>query len=119
MSIKPDQYMPFDGSAFFDACSALPDDVALKYLRIIWFYWSHKGCKGLLNDDTTLRAIARCELHDWTMVKQLLFSSGEFLTYEDGLWHQNRARKMYAVQSALLAQKKAQTDAARKARWGK
>lgn len=112
--MKLDAFMPFYGSEFFQATQCMPDEVALKYLRCCWFYWSHTKCSGLRDDDGSLRRLCRCSCGEWPAVKEMIFN-GEFFTLEAGLWHQKRCQKEFKAAMERVAQ----CVQAAKTRWSK
>lgn len=104
--------MPFEGRRFFEAVQMFSDEIALKYLRVLWFYWSHTHCEGLPPDEEGLKDLCRCHNGDWDRCKRLIFDNDKFFVLEGGKWHQKRCREFY--EKVLKRQK--QTEAAREVR---
>jgi uncharacterized protein YdaU (DUF1376 family) len=92
--MKPDAYLPFYGADFFNATDGYSDAVILGYLRALWHYWSHSHCEGLPDDSDYLKRICRCKDTEWCKTKGVIF--GVFFVLEKGVWHQGRARELYA-----------------------
>jgi len=94
--MKPDAYMPFFGNDFFLAVRGKPDCVSVGYMRALWYYWAQNACVGLVNDESSLRAI--CEIYsdgDWLRVMPIVF--GEFFKLDtSNLWQQKRSRIEWA-----------------------
>lgn len=92
--------MPFYGDDFFSAMVGKSNEVIVAYMRAIWHYWRHRQCRGLRDDDESLRQI--CMVFDsakWPAIKAVVF--GElFEMDEDGLWHQKRAQEEYTKSKA-------------------
>lgn len=116
MNSHPDSHMPFYGDDFFSACEMFGDSIGFKYLRCVWFYWSHCHCDGLPDDDEMLRNLCRCELTCWARTKGMIFDNDKFFKLENGRWHQKRAREEWIHATDLLRLKHNQTAAATAAR---
>jgi uncharacterized protein YdaU (DUF1376 family) len=107
--------MPFDGTKFFEAVQMFDDETALKYIRALWFYWSHTHCTGIPNDEQGLRELLKCDLGKWARVKGLIFDNDKFFCLDCGKWHQKRCLKTYLKTMETIQKKQAQTEAARNA----
>lgn len=115
----PDQYIPLDGNDFFQAVEGYGDEIAGKYMRVLWHYWHNMHCEGLLNDDEFLMNLARCDADKWPRVKQILFTQQKLFVFEGGLWHQKRARSEWHRLSDMMERNQERTQAATRARWNK
>ena len=109
--MKPNAYLKFYGSDFFEAVNGYSDAVCAAYLRALWHYFKHTHCEGLPTDDDYLRRICRCDLANWAAVGGIVF--GRFFQLIDGKWHQERCREEYLD---ALDQYKRQVDRTAKAR---
>jgi uncharacterized protein YdaU (DUF1376 family) len=109
--VKPDAFLKFYGSDFFEAVNGYSDAVCAAYLRALWHYFKHSHCDGLPNDSDYLRRVCRCELQSWAAVGGIVF--GRFFQLIDGKWHQERCREEYLT---ALEQYKRQVDRTAKAR---
>lgn len=109
--MKPDAYLKFYGSDFFEAVNGYSDAVCAAYLRALWHYFKHLHCEGLPTDDDYLRRICRCDLANWAAVGGIVF--GRFFQLIDGKWHQERCREEYLN---AIEQYKRQVDRTAKAR---
>jgi uncharacterized protein YdaU (DUF1376 family) len=118
--MKPNSYMPFYGSAFFQAVEGQPDFIASGYLRAIWYYWSHAHCEGIPDNEEFLRRLCRIEKEYWPYAREVIFDNDQFFTMgEDGKWHQKRAAEEWKKSSKKYEQRVNQTAAALAARKGK
>ena len=115
--MNPDQYIPLYGNEFFQAVEGLSEQNVSRYLRILWHYWHHTHCRGLLNDDEQLRRIARCDKSEWPETKQILFDSDNFFRKEEGLWHQGRCRETYRQKLETAQRYEARAKNAAAKRW--
>lgn len=101
--MKPKHYMPFHFRIFFEATDSQQPDVTLSYLRAICHYWGHKCCKGLENDDETLRMICRCDTARWGRTKSFVFDNKDcFILDHNGLWQQKRAQEEWEKSLAVM-----------------
>jgi len=114
---KPDQWMEFHGHSFFQAVEGLPDQTAMKYLRLLWHYWSHNHCKGLVNDEKYLKRVCRADEDEWPLIKQFILDNENFFKKEHGLWHQKFARELWNRKIETIERNKQRTEAALAARW--
>jgi len=105
--------MPFEGTRFFEAVQMFSDEIALKYLRCLWFYWKHTHCTGLPDDDDGLRELCKCTPDLWPRAKALIFDNEHFFKLEGGKWHQKRNRDFHAQLIAETVKRQAQTLPAR------
>jgi hypothetical protein len=105
--------MPFEGRRFFEAVQMFDDETSLKYLRALWFYWSHTHCEGLPDDDEGLRRLCQCDLGKWARLKGLIFDNDHFFKLENGKWHQHRCREVHANHVRAMLSRQAQTLPAR------
>jgi len=96
--MKPDAYMPFYGSNFFEATRGFNDQESMAYLRALWHYWHHTHCDGLRDDDSYLFEVCDCEKANWARIKGLIFDNDEryFFILARGKWHQKNAADIYA-----------------------
>jgi uncharacterized protein YdaU (DUF1376 family) len=94
--------MPFFGNDFFLSVDGYSEVVIAAYLRAIWNYWSHTGCRGLKNDSEFLRRVCHVEsAADWQEVFETIFDNDKFFCLgADELWHQKRAQEEYAKAKA-------------------
>ena len=113
---KPSAYLPFYGNDFFQAMAGCTDDVAIRYLRAIWHYWSHTACDGLPDDDEYLRRVCDCQAGDWPRIKAIVFDNRYHFRLEEGVWHQPRCREVWLEAVELYEKKVKQTEAATRAR---
>lgn len=112
----PDSHMPFYGDDFFSAVEMMGEVLGFKYLRCVWFYWSHLHCEGIPDDDEQMRNLCRCELGTWARTKGTIFDNDKFFVLESGKWHQKRARKEWNLSLERLTDRYNQTSAATAAR---
>ena len=105
--------MPFFGREFFEAVSMFSDSTSLKYIRALWFYWSHTHCQGLPNDDEGLRILCKCDTQDWMRVRGQIFDNDKFFVLDAGKWHQRKCRHVYQKHIALLEANRNKTEPAR------
>jgi uncharacterized protein YdaU (DUF1376 family) len=96
--MNPSSYMPLYGNDFFSAMEGRSDKVVVSYIRLLWYYWNHNHCKGMEDDDDTLRRIARRDKDEWPAIRSILFDNNKyFCQNEDGLWTQKRADEEWAI----------------------
>lgn len=114
--MKPDAYMPFYATEFFNAIEGMPDAVGLGYLRAVCHYWTHCGCSGLDNDDTFLRRLCRIESDQWEYARPIIFGRLFKLDTKSNVWHQKRAKEEWEKSVRLYERRYQQTKAATEAR---
>ncbi len=80
------------------------DTVIVAYMRAITFYWCHRHCRGIANDDESMRKICRVDKDDWQFVRPVVFDNDHFFTVgSDGLWHQNRSAELWEIAARRYA----------------
>lgn len=94
---SPDKFMPFYGNEFYQACEGRSHACSDGYSRALWYYWHHRHCNGIENDERLLRRLVRAENDDeWEEVRSFVFDNkDQFCLGGDGLWHQKRAYELW------------------------
>lgn len=111
---KPILPMPFNGTRFFQATAMWSDDIQLKYVRALWFYWNDTKATGIPNDDDGLRRLCRCDVKDWMRIKGMVFDNNLFFKLEDdGKWHQTNNRRVFLATMQTIEANHKKTEAAR------
>jgi len=87
--------MPFEGQRFFEAVQMFSDEIKLKYLQVLWFYWNHTKCSGINDDEEGLNELCRCSSGDFKRCRALIFDNDKFFKLVDGKWHQKRCYRFY------------------------
>ena len=117
--MKPDAFMPLYGDDFIRAVRGKPAFVKWAYLLAVWHYWSHNHCKGLEDNEESLRDI--CEIRkdeEWQIARDIIFDNNDFFAQDaDGLWHQKRAAKEWAIASLKYNRQVAKSKKGAKVRW--
>lgn len=116
--MKPDSYMPFYGNDFFQAVEGWPSTAIEAYLRAIWNYWHHNHCRGLEDNDDSLRRICRVDKEDWESVRSRVFDNEKFFMQDaEGRWHQKRAEDLWNDAKIKYGTAVKRAKAGAKARW--
>jgi uncharacterized protein YdaU (DUF1376 family) len=112
--MKPDDAMPFFGTAFFQAVQGYSDAVAMGYMRSLWHYYHHTHCQGLPDDDDYLRRICQCDPSLWVRTKGVIFDDQYFFCKNgDGKWHQKNAKEIHEKELELYRRRVAWAENAR------
>ncbi len=114
---KPTAYLPFYGNDYFAAVAGYPSSVVAGYLRALWHYWNHTGCRGLPDDDEYLQRMCCCSPAEWEYVRSVVFDNDYHFKLEEGRWHQARCRAEFEKSQAIYAKRSAAGKRGMGKRW--